>query len=283
VIRRHATSCCLLAAIALQCALASATAIAADKPLWEAWAGATGLAFPDYRGSDQTRSRFLPLPFLVYRGEFLRADRNGVRGVFFDNDSVELNASMNASFPVDSRDNRARQGMTDLKPTIEIGPDVDWKLWRSADGERLLSLEFPVRAAVTVQSPPRSIGWVFTPRINLDLGNFAGMAGWNVGLLASPRYGSRRYHEYFYAVAPAEATPWRGAYAANGGYAGTEFLAAVSKRYSNMWVGAFARYDSLSRAVFEDSPLVRRPYYAAAGFAVAWMFGASATMVHDRD
>jgi outer membrane protein len=262
---------------------ACATAAAADKPLWEVWGGFTGLSFPDYRGSDQTRRHVFPLPFVIYRGDFLKADRSGVRGVFFGNDRVELNASMNASFPVISNDNQARRGMENLRPTVEIGPDVDWKAWRSEDGERILSFELPVRAAYTVQSPPRAIGWVATPRINLDLVNFAGMAGWNVGLLASPRYGSRRYHDYFYTVTADEATSWRGAYDARAGYGGTEFLVAVSKRFSNTWFGAFVRYDTLAGAVFADSPLVRQRHYAAGGFGVAWLFGESSRRVPDGD
>jgi outer membrane scaffolding protein for murein synthesis (MipA/OmpV family) len=266
------------------CVLAiSGNAGAEGKPLWEVGAGVTGLSFPDYRGSDQTRIYFLPIPYFVYRGEFLKADRNGVRGTFFNNDSVELNASLNASFPVDSKDNRARQGMADIKPTVEVGPAVDWTMWRSPDNSRILTLQVPARAAFTVQSSPKFIGWVFTPRLNLDLVNFAGMQGWNVGLLSGPRFSSRQHHAYFYSVAPADARPGRNAYDAGGGYAGTQFLASLSKRFPSWWFGAFARYDSLAGAVFEDSPLVKQRHYAAAGFAVAWIFDESKHMVVDGD
>jgi outer membrane protein len=281
--RMHRALFRLAAAVWLQAMVGSLGASAEDKPLWELGAGFTGLSFPDYRGSDQTRSYLLPIPYFIYRGEFLKADRNGVRGTFFNTDRVELNGSLNASFPVDSKDNRARQGMSDIKPTVEVGPAVDWTMWRSDDGSRALTLQVPARAGFTVQSSPRFIGWVFTPRINLDLGNFAGLPGWNVGLLGGPRYSSRQYHDYFYSVALADATPWRSAYNAGGGYAGTQFLASVSKRFPSWWFGAFARYDSLAGAVFEDSPLVKQRHYAAAGFAVAWVFDESAQKVRDGD
>src|SRR5258708_24836494 len=105
---------------------------AADKPLWELGAGVSALAFPDYRGSDQTRNYALPIPYVVYRGEFFKADRDGVRGIFFDIENVEIHASVGAAFPVDSSDNDARSGMPDLKPTVELGPAVDITLWRAA-------------------------------------------------------------------------------------------------------------------------------------------------------
>jgi len=273
----------LLAAAFLLRGFGCTVALAEDKPLWELGAGVSALSFPDYRGSDQTRSYILPIPYFVYRGEFLKADRNGIRGTFFDNDSVELNGSLNATFPVDSKDNRARQGMSDIRPTVEVGPALDWKLWRSADRATALSLQLPARASFTVQSAPQFIGWVLTPRFNLDLGDISGLPGWNVGVLGGPRYGSRQYHDYFYSVTPADATPLRRAYQAGGGYAGTECLISVSKRFPAWWIGAFARYDSLSGAVFQDSPLVKQGHYVAAGVAITWLFGESKQRVPDRD
>jgi hypothetical protein len=47
-----------------------------------------------------------------------------------------------------------------------------------------------------------------------------------------------------------------------------EFLAAVSKRFPQYWVGGFVRYDVLDGAAFVDSPLVRTRGYFAAGVAL---------------
>jgi outer membrane protein len=45
---------------------------------------------------------------------------------------------------------------------------------------------------------------------------------------------------------------------------------------SRYWfVGAFARYDQLNGAVFENSPLVEIDNYFAVGFAVSRIFGSS--------
>lgn len=269
-------------ALALLTALAGFTGSAAqakDLPLWEAGLGVGALWFPDYRGSDQTHGMVLPVPYLVYRGDFFKADRQGMRGVLFNTDRVDLNLSLNASQPVDSKDNNARSGMSDLKPSIEFGPSLDLTLFRSADERVKLDLRLPVRAAFSIESSPRSLGWIASPRVNLDLIDVAGAQGWNLGLLAGPIYATRRQHEYFYSVAPQYATATRPAYSAPGGYSGTQFLAALSKRYPSFWVGGFARYDTLKHAAFEDSPLVRRRNSVFAGVAISWIIGESSTRV----
>ena len=257
----------------------SAAAGAADAPLWEVGLGVGAVSFPDYRGSDRQRVHAVPVPYVVYRGEFLKADREGVRGVFFDSDRVEINVSLGASVPVDSDGNDARRGMPDLDPTVEIGPSVDVTLWRSADQRAKLDLRLPLRWATTVSGEFSDVGMVFSPRINLDVRDPFGYSGWNLGLLTGPIYADERNHAYFYDVAPRYATATRPAYEADGGYSGTQFIGALSKRYPGYWVGAFVRYDTLSGAAFEDSPLVKRDNAWAAGFGIAWMLGQSSQRV----
>jgi outer membrane scaffolding protein for murein synthesis (MipA/OmpV family) len=124
---------------------------------------------------------------------------------------------------------------------------------------------------------------VFSPRVNLDIENVAGKAGWNLGLGVGPIFADRKFHDYFYSVAPRFATPSRPEYAAHGGYSGTHFLASLSKRFPGFWVGAYMRYDALQGAAFDDSPLVKRKSYLAGGFGIAWMIGQSETLVESED
>lgn len=264
--------------------LATLTGVAAadSLPLWEAGAGVSVLHLPDYRGADEARTYVLPIPYFVYRGEFLKADRRGVRGELFESEHVQLDLSGGASPPVDSTRNRARQGMPDLRPSIELGPSLEVALWRNRLETVRLDLRMPARAGVTVESSPKFVGWNFSPRLNLDIDRVAG-TGWNLGILAGPIYADRRAHAYFYSVAPEFARPDRPTFAASGGYAGTQVLVAVSQRFPRLWAGGFLRWDSLRGAVFEDSPLVRRREYAAAGFAVSWVFGESLRRVEAED
>ncbi|MHB1241528.1 MAG: MipA/OmpV family protein, partial [Gammaproteobacteria bacterium] len=161
-----------------------ARALAAEKPLWVAGVGAGFLSVPDYPGSDQQRGYILPLPYFVYRGKFITAGRNGIQGRLFASKRVHFSLSLSASPPVNSTDNPARRGMPDLRPMVELGPEIDVQLWRSASRRMRLDLRLPVRAAITIEAPPRQIGWLFTPVLNLDIANVIGQRGWTMGIQA---------------------------------------------------------------------------------------------------
>lgn len=267
-----------MAALCVGCVTASALADE-EKPLWELGAGVAAMTFPAYRGSDETNNFVLPVPLFTYHGDFFKADRHGIRGSFFDTDRLDFTVSLALSPPASSDDIKARSGMPDLDATFEIGPQMDITFWRSENRARFLKLLLPMRAAFTLEGPPKDIGWVLHPKLNLDITDLPGLQGWNLGLLAGPLFGDQRQHQYFYGVAPRYATATRPAYEADGGYAGMQYLAAVTKRFPKFWVGAFIRYDNLAGAVFDDSPLVRQKDYFAAGLALSWVFAESSTRV----
>lgn len=266
----------------LLAAMLAATALAAkaeERPLWELGVGVGAVSFPAYRGSDEHQQYVLPMPYFTYHGRFLKADRHGVRGQLFASDRVHLSVSAALSPPAPSKKVQARAGMPDLDANFELGPAFDVRLWRSGDGRRSLRLLVPLRVAHTLERSVHHIGWVLHPKLNLDVGDVPGLPGWNLGMQAGPLFGDRRQHQYFYGVDAAYATTARPAYEAHGGFAGMQYLAAVSRRFDGYWVGAFLSYDNLRGATFEDSPLVRTRHYWAAGFGVSWILGASATRV----
>ncbi len=253
------------------------TAGSIKRPLWELGIGVAAISLPDYRGSDQSSVYLLPLPYVVYRGTFLKADRDGTRALLMESQRVKVDVSVAASTPARSRDNVARRGMPNLPGTFEIGPNVNITLFGSVDQKPRLDLRLPLRAAITLQRSPTSVGATFSPHLNLDLAEVAG--GWNVGMLIGPQFGDRRFHQQYYGVDAAYATAQRPAYSARGGYAGWDAIAATSRRFGNMWLGAFVRYDSVRGAVFEDSPLVRRSSGVTAGFGVSWVLDTSSELV----
>src|SRR5271154_1397942 len=111
---------------------------AKEEPLWEFGLGAGAIAFEDYRGSDTVHAYPLPVPYVVYNGKFLKADRDGVRGTLFNQDRLEINLSFNLTTPV--RNDSERSGMPDLKSTVELGPSFDIHLFRSGDSKVKLDL-----------------------------------------------------------------------------------------------------------------------------------------------
>ena len=264
-------------------ALAIAPAAHADLlPLWEAGIGGAVIDFPDYPGADERTTYALPLPYFVYRGERLKVGREGIRGLFFESDRIELDFSANASIPVKSTQNQARQGMPDLDPTFQLGPTLNFTLHR--DEDRKVQLRLPVRGVIATDlTHARGAGLVFEPLLVLDVNKLELASGWRFGIGVGPLFADRRYNAYYYNVDAQFATALRPAYQAPAGYDGMQLLMSTSRRFKNWWVGAFVRYQSLDGAVVRDSPLVRQRYAVAGGFGVAWIFARSGKLVDADD
>jgi len=275
----RALACATTVAVAWSAAGPGAAAELVDAPLWEAGVGLGSVVFPVYRGA-ATRSFYaLPIPYFVYRGTLLRADHNGANLEFIDEDAVQLKLSGNAGPPVKSSDVTVRGGMPNLRPTVEVGPSLELRLWRSADDLTQVTAQLPLRGAVTLESSPRLIGAVGSAFVNIDRRNVFGPGGWDLGLRAGPMFQTRAYDAYYYDVDPRYARTGRPAYAASGGYAGMQWLGSVSKRFAHSWIGAFVRYDSLDSASFVDSPLVQSRHYLAMGIGFSWVIRTSTETV----
>ena len=266
-----------LVGLPIAAALATAQAAETQAPLWELGFGAAGLQLPHYRGSEQSRNWLLPLPYAIYRGQYLRADREGARAVLLEGRTLEIDLSAAGSAPTRSDDNRARQGMPDLAPTFEVGPNANLTFARGADWK--VELRAPVRAAFTLERSPRHVGWSATPYLTAEWVQ----AGWDIGVRAGLLWGDRRLHGYTYDVAPAFATPTRTAYRAASGSAGWQTTLGASRRFGAWWLGGFVRADSVRGAAFEGSPLVTQPQTWSAGIAVSWVFANSSVMVKVPD
>jgi len=258
-------------------------AVADDQPLWEWGLGPSVVAFSDYPGSASLHLYALPLPYVRYRGTFLRADREGLRGQLLDTSIVAVNVNLGASVPVRSRDDAARTGMPNLDALLEVGPVLAVHLWSTESRRFLLDARMPTRLALTVSSTPRAVGGYLAPQLDLDVRHLGGAPGWSLGLLAGPLFASQRYNQYFYSVPPRYATFARPAYSAPAGYAGSEFIAAISRRFRGFWVGGFVRYMNLEGAVFGDSPLLQRHQDFAGGLGIAWILGRSSRHVEAEE
>jgi MipA family protein len=246
-------------------------------PLWEAGIGGALLTLPHYRGSDQSRTWLLPVPYGVYRGRFLRADREGARAVLFERRAFEIDMSVAGSAPARSDDNRARQGMPDLAPTIEFGPNANFTFGRGPDWK--VELRAPLRAAYTLERSARHVGWTATPYLTAEWTQ----GGWDLGVRGGWLWGDRRFNGYTYDVAPEFATAERPAYRSPSGTAGWQLTVGGSRRFGDLFVAAFARADNLQSAAFAASPLVKRDNTWAAGVLVSWVFAKSSQMVKVPD
>ncbi len=248
-------------------------------PLWEAGLGGTALFLPDYRGSDESRWYFLPIPYLVYRGDILKIDREQISGLLFKTKRLQLAMSFFGSAPVDSTKNKARQGMPSLDPTFEVGPELQVLLAEDKTSEYKITLSFPVRAVISTDFKSlRGAGWDFGPRLNVDLLNIYNK-GWDFGLSIGPIFGDQVYHNYYYQVDKAFATPERPAYSAQGGYGGTQCSLFLGKQFNKIVLGMFVRGEDLHGTAFSDSPLLKSTFSVMGGLYLSMILKESKTMV----
>jgi outer membrane scaffolding protein for murein synthesis (MipA/OmpV family) len=268
------------AALILMCFLLPKNALCADKPLWELGAGVALLRMPDYRGSDESRLYLLPFPYIIYRGDIFKVDRERISGRIFKTDRLLLDISSFGSVPVDSSKNTARSGMPDLDPTFEIGPSLNIKLLENKQDRYKLNLVLPVRAVFSTDfSSVRREGWVVNPKLNFEKDDIIPDTGLNLGISAGPMFANSDYHSYYYTVEPVYATASRPSYSAGGGYSGSAITVGLNKEFKQLIFNAFVSMDFLQGSVYEDSPLVKTKNSVMCGFTVSWIFLKSEKLV----
>lgn len=242
---------------------------AQNNAQWQLGIGIGGLSIPHYRGSNQRQDYAAPIPYVRYEGKRLHVDREGGRFYLYRGNRWWLDLSASVGFPVDSHDDRARQGMPDLHPVFELGPRAQIQLYTNSDRDLQLRLAVPLRLAIATDiRHSQSLGLVLSPYLQLRYDRL-----WSLAISAGPLFASKTYHAYYYQVDPQYATSTRPAYTTYAGYSGSRISISASRRFHRRyWLGLFLRYDTLSGAVFADSPLVKQNYSFTAGLAIAWIF-----------
>ena len=230
--------------------------------------GLGALSLPHYRGSSQRSDYNSFIPYLRYNGDHLKIDREGGRYNFYDDSSIRIDLSMAFSLAVDSSDNIARKGMSDLGHIIEFGPRVQFKLYQSQDNNIRIRFALPLRTAYATDfNHTENIGWVFSPYLQFRYFK----TGWESAFSIGPVWSTEQYHDYFYEVTPQHSTVTRASYNAKAGYSGSRLTVTVSKRFDKVFFGLFAKYDNLNDAVFIDSPLIKQNDSFILGVALSWI------------
>jgi outer membrane scaffolding protein for murein synthesis (MipA/OmpV family) len=244
---------------------------------WELGIGIGTLHTPHYRGSNSEADLVLPFPYVIYRGSFLQIDNEeGVRGRLFNTEGVRIDLSLAGNVPVPDTDEGARSDMDALDPLIEIGAELIIDLWRASERGHGFSFNVPLRLVYSVGDPLLEFqGVTLSPYLSYKIRQEDGGLLWRYSASVGPVFANSRYHDYFYEVNPEFVTPQRAEYHADSGYGGSRVTLSVRRYVQKYMIGAFARYDNLDRAVFEDSPLVETRDYFVFGMVFAWILGAS--------
>ena len=247
-----------------------------ELPLWELGAFGGAATTPAYPGAAEHSTRGLVLPFVLYRGDVLRIDQQGIGARLLRSERTELDVGLAASLPARSSDVPVRAGMPDLGTLVELGPRLKVTLARPTADSRI-RLDLPLRAVIEARSGVRGQGVTFEPKIVYE-SNAPGER-WtfdaNVGMV----FGDRKVNHYFYEVQPQYATPARPAFQADPGLMLVRAGASASRKLGmDVRVFGFVRLESYAGAVNRDSPLMQKRNGASAGVAFAWTFMRSAQL-----
>jgi outer membrane scaffolding protein for murein synthesis (MipA/OmpV family) len=246
-------------------------------PLYEYGLGGFASYLPHYRGSDEYEFYAFPLPYFIYRGELLQADREGMRGIFlhFANFETDISVSGNPPAP----DDEAREGMDDLEAIGEIGPAVRYYFYKDSEEDSFYT-QLSFRAAV-------SCGWNGGPdlayqgnttELTLVYQDATSLSAYDIWfhLDTGVRFGDNGLNSYFYEVGPEDATAERPEYSATAGYAGYQLSGSIFKTLTDtLSVGFYGRWTNVEGAVFDDSPLVNATNNFTMVAMLFWQVGAS--------
>ncbi|MFC3126472.1 MipA/OmpV family protein [Pseudoroseomonas globiformis] len=253
---------------------------ARGQPKFEAGLGAGGGFLPDYPAAGQNHFQGLAFPYIIYRGEVLRSDDQGLRGRFYNDDVLGVELSFSGAFPSSSDNNRAREGMPDLDWQGEAGLALRLTLWRDRETPQRVNLELPVRGVFSTDGTGvRYRGLTLSPELayeRLDLGRPGGRFRAGIG----PIFATGRLMDYFYRVKPEHVRPDRPEYDAESGYLGTRlqlsYRMPVTERLSLV---AGGRLESFHGATNSESPLFRQEWNTSVALGFAWSFYQSETRV----
>lgn len=255
----------------------------ADEPLWEV--GVFGVAgrLPHYRGSDEYQVYVLPLPFLIYRGEVVEADRDGARSIFWKRSWGELDLSFFGNPPVINDD--VREGMPDLDPLVEAGPAWRLYLHRGHPAPDIYLLA-AVRGVVSISMSdlgPSYEGLRGVLGLYLKDYQLRRESPWKFGGSLGLDVADDNYNSYFYNVSDEQARPDRAAYRSSSGYGGFYLSGyAVLKLTRMLSWSVYARWDNINGAVYADSPMVRENNNVVLGTAMAWTLAESGARAHKK-
>jgi MipA family protein len=257
-------------ALALLCSPQLMAQSTSGNALWELGGFALGLSQQAYPGSDQQVNRALTLPYFVYRGEVLRADRDtaGLRAL--KTDQFELDVGFAGSFGAGNNEIEARRGMKRLGTLVELGPRLRWHLGAAPGGGRFRA-EFPLRGVFDLDDSLASKGLAFEPALIYDR---QAKAGWRYSVRLGAIWADPELARTFYEVSTADATALRPAYAAGSGLVSWRASSFFFRELSPDWrVFGFVRFDSVAGAANQASPLVRQTTGSTVGLGVTytWM------------
>lgn len=232
--------------------------------------GGGAMFYPDYLGSKNNNVLFIPYPYISYKSDKLNIDREGLKRKFLSYGDFSLELSAAGSLPVSS--SGAREGMNDLDPALELGPALIYSAYQ--DDGLSLKVDVPLRAVLSTDFKGLDYrGYIYELRGELEYKFNNYELQFHTGLM----WADSKYHNYLYGVGANDVINSRALYETNGGYTAYKTSLGLSKRFNNVWAGAFVRHYSLNKSSISNSPLTERNSALYGGVFVAYIFDDSMT------
>jgi outer membrane scaffolding protein for murein synthesis (MipA/OmpV family) len=240
----------------------------AKLPLYELGL-AGGLAhISDYPGSNQGRTRQIVIPTFRYRGEVFRADKKGTRARFFKTEKTDVDLSFGASFPANSKDNDAREGMSDLHWIGEIGPRLNIELYK--DSKNTIELELPIRFAFSTDfNFTQHRGYRFYPQIDFRR---KVSEDFKFSFSIKMNWATEGLTDYFYEVSKEDITPDRERFNSKEGYIGSDLSHFISYSSDDIFYILGIKYSNYEGSSNSNSPLFKSKEDTSVFFAINYFF-----------
>jgi len=228
--------------------------------------GVGALSYPNYLGAEDSTVLSFPYPYIDYRSEKLKIDKDGLEQELFSIKGLTARVSMSGSLP--AKASKAREGMDELDLAGEIGPALVYKLYEK--GEFSIKLDLPIRAVISTDFDSIDYrGYLYELKTKIE---YTSASNYLYQFHTGAVWGDSRYHNYIYGVKKEFVTSTRDYYQADAGYAGYKTSFGISKKFKKVWVGVFIRYYDLRGVAFEDSPLLAKDSAIYSGAFVAYIF-----------
>jgi outer membrane scaffolding protein for murein synthesis (MipA/OmpV family) len=224
-------------------------------------------------------STALVLPYFVYRGEVLRADRGALGARMLRTDRYEFDIGFSAALGASSGDVKAREGMPDLGVLVEFGPRMKINLAQPSASSRV-RFELPLRSVLELRGGVHGRGTTLEPELVYE--DRPEGPRWRIQAGVSALWGDRKLNNFLYGVAPEFATSARPAFDARAGLIAMRATLTVSYPLGpDLRVYALGRVDNTSGAANRASPLHLSSQGATFGVGLAWTLARSSRSVAD--
>jgi MipA family protein len=255
---------------------ASGSAIAQTaQPVWELGGVGVAVSQQAYPGANTQQKAALIAPYMLYRGEYFRVNRDGLGLRALKTPDFELDLGFSGALGSNSNTTPARVGMPNLGTLIEFGPNAKWFL-NDRSAERSWRLDVPLRGVFNLSHQFRHEGWVLEPNVVIES---KPKAGWRYSASAGVLLGDAQTNALFYSVDNAYVTASRPAYSAKSGLIAYKVGATLTYSLSpDLSIFGFARLNTVNGASNQASPLVQKNSGASYGIGLVYLFAKSSEL-----